>query len=156
MMARRKDGVTLSPPQASLDGLYHQILEEELNGLGSKVTPHDKERALATRIILQNGRQGFTHLQAEMGRPIILLFSVTAFVLLVACANIANLLLARSSKRKKEVAVRLAIGAGPRRLIRQWLTESVLLALLGGAAGMLFAVWLNAALIRFLPASLQV
>jgi putative ABC transport system permease protein len=156
MMARRKEGVTLSQAQASLDVLYHQILEEELNGLGPKVTPHDKERALATRIILQNGKQGFTHLQAEMGRPIILLFSVTAIVLLVACANIANLLLARSSKRKKEVAVRLAIGAGPRRLIRQWLTESVLLALLGGAAGMLFAVWLNAALMRFLPASLQV
>ena len=156
IMARRKEGVTVSQAQASLDVLYHQVLEEELNGLGSKVTAHDKERALSTRIVLQDGRQGFTHLQAEMGRPIILLFSVTAIVLLVACANIANLLLARSAKRKKEVAVRLAIGAGPRRLIRQWLTESVLLALLGGVAGMLFAVWLNAALMRFLPASLRV
>ena len=156
IMARRKEGVTVSQAQASLDVLYHQVLEEELDGLGSKVTAHDKERVLSTRIVLQSGRQGFAHLQAEMGRPIILLFGVAAIVLLVACANIANLLLARTAKRKKEVAVRLAIGAGPRRLIRQWLTESVLLALLGGAAGMLFAVWLNAALIRFLPASLRV
>jgi len=156
IMARRKAGVTLSQAQASTDVLYHQVLEEELNGLASKVTAHDKERALSTRIILQDGRQGFTHLQAEMGRSIILLFGVTAIVLFVACANIANLLLARSANRKKEVAVRLAIGAGPRRLIRQWLTESVLLSLLGGAVGMLFAVWLNGTLIRFLPASVRV
>jgi predicted permease len=156
IMARRMPGVTISQAQASIDVSYHQVLEEELNGLGSAVTRHDKQRALSSRIVLQNGRQGFTHLQAEMGRPLILLFCVTAIVLLVACANIANLLLARSSKRKKEVAVRLAIGAGPRRLIRQWLTESVLLALMGGVAGMLISVWLSAALIRFLPAALRV
>lgn len=156
IMARRKEGVTLPQAQASIDVLYHQVLEEELNGLGSKVTAHDKERVLSTRIILQDGKKGFAHLQAEMGRPIILLFSVTAMVLLVACANIANLLLARSANRKKEVAVRLAIGAGPRRLIRQWLTESVLLALLGGAAGLLFAAWLSGALIQFMPASARV
>ena len=156
IMARRRKGVTLPQAQASIDVLYHQVLEEELNGLGSNVTAHDRERILSTRIILQDGRKGFAHLQAEMGRPIILLFSVTGIVLLVACANIANLLLARSANRKKEVAVRLAIGAGPRRLIRQWLTESMLLALLGGAAGILFAVWVNAGLIRFMPASLRV
>src|SRR5215831_19141161 len=156
IMARRMPGVTIARAQAASDVLYHQVLEEELNGLGSKVSEHDKQRALSSRIVLQNGRQGFTHLQAEMGRPLILLFGVTAIVLLVACANIANLLLARSAKRKKEVAVRLAIGAGPRRLIRQWLTESVLLALLGGAAGILLGVWLSQGLIRFLPASVRV
>ena len=156
IMARRMPGVTIARAQAASDVLYHQVLEEELNGLGSKVSEHDKQRALSSRIVLQNGRQGFTHLQAEMGRPLILLFGVTAIVLLVACANIANLLLARSAKRKKEVAVRLAIGAGPRRLIRQWLTESVLLALLGGAAGILLGVWLSQGLLRFLPAALRI
>jgi putative ABC transport system permease protein len=156
IMARRLPGVTVLRAQASIDILYHQVLEEELNGLGSKVTAHDRQRARSSRMILQNGRQGFTHLQAEMERPLILLFSVTGIVLLVACANIANLLLARSAKRKKEVAVRLAIGAGPRRLIRQWLTESVLLGLLGGTSGMLFTVWITAGLIRFLPAPIRV
>jgi predicted permease len=156
IMARRMPGVTVSRAQASSDVLYHQVLEEELSGLGTRITEHDKQRVLSSRIILQNGRQGFTQLQAEMGRPLILLSGVTVIVLLVACANIANLLLARSAKRKKEVAVRLAIGAGPRRLIRQWLTESVLLALLGGTTGTLFAVWLSGGLIRFLPAAIRI
>lgn len=152
IMARRKPRVTVPQAQASTDVLYHQALEEELNTLGSKITAHDKERALSSRIVLEDGRRGFNHLRAEMQRPLILLFGVTAIVMLVACANIANLLLARSAKRQKEVAVRLAIGASPKRLIRQWLTESVLLGLLGGAAGILFAVWLKSGLIRFLPA----
>src|SRR5215469_2394778 len=156
MMARRMPGVTVSSAQASSDVLYHQVLEEELGGMGSKITEHDKQRVLSTHIFLQDGRHGFAHLQAQMERPLILLFSVTAIVLLVACANIANLLLARSAKRKKEVAVRLAIGASPKRLIRQWLTESVLLALLGAAVGMLFATWLNKGLIHFVPSAVRV
>ena len=156
IMARRMPEVTISSAQASGDVLYHQVLEEQLSGMGSKITEHDKQRVLSTHIFLQDGRHGFAHLQAQMERPLLLLFSVTAIVLLVACANIANLLLARSAKRKKEVAVRLAIGASPKRLIRQWLTESVLLALLGAAVGMLFTVWLSAGLIRFLPSAVRV
>src|SRR4029077_8231429 len=111
-----------------------------------------RERILSSHIRLDDGSQGFAHLRGEMQRPLMLMFSVTAMVLLVACANLATLLLARSAKRRKEVAVRLAIGAGPGRLIRQWLTESNLLGLLGGAVGILFAFWLKTGLIRFLPA----
>ena len=152
ILARRKQNVTSAQAQASTDVLYHQALEEQLNALGSSVKAHDRERALSSHIQLDDGSQGFAHLRGEMQRPLLLMFCVTAMVLLVACANLANLLLARSAKRRKEVAVRLAIGAGPSRLIRQWLTESVLLGLLGGAAGILFAFWLKTGLIRFLPA----
>jgi predicted permease len=155
IMARRKPEISVVQAQAATDVLYHQILEAQLNAFGSKATPHQKERALAVHILLADGRHGFAHLRAEMQRPIILLFTVTAIVLLVACANIANLLLARSAKRRGEVAVRLAIGAGPGRLVRQWLTESIVLGLLGGAAGIPFAAWLKAGLIRFLPTEVR-
>jgi predicted permease len=152
ILARRKPDIAVAQAQASTDVLYHQALEAQLNALGSSVNAHDRERTLASHIQLDNGSQGFAHLRGEMQRPLLLMFSVTAMVLLVACANLANLLLARSAKRRKEVAVRLAIGAGPRRLIRQWLTESILLGLLGGAAGIFVAFWLKTGLIRFVPA----
>jgi predicted permease len=152
ILARRKADVSVANAQAATEVLHHQALEEQMNGLGSSVNAHDRERILASHIQLDDGSQGFAHLRGEMQRPLVLMFSVTAIVLLVACANLANLLLARSANRRKEVAVRLAIGAGPGRLIRQWLTESILLGLLGGAAGVFFAFWLKTGLIRFIPA----
>jgi predicted permease len=152
LMARRKPEVTLAQAQASLDILYHQVLEEELQEQGSSVNAHDKAQRLSSRIQLEPGNQGFAHLRGEMERPLLLMFGVTGIVLLVACANLANLLLARNAKRKQEIAVRLAIGAGRGRLIRQWLTESLLLSILGGSAGVVVAYWAKTALIGFLPA----
>jgi predicted permease len=152
VLARRKLEVTVAQAQASLDILYHQVLGAELQELGASVNAHDKERALASRIQLAPGNQGFAHLRGEMERPLLLMFSVTSIVLLVACANLANLLLARNAKRKQEISVRLAIGAGRGRLIRQWLTESLLLSVLGGCAGIVVAYWAKTALLGFLPA----
>jgi predicted permease len=156
VMARRRHDVTTAQAQASLDILYHQELESELQELGSSVNAHDKERALGSRIQLQPGSQGFAHLREDLERPLLLLFCITCLVLLVACANLANLLLARNAKRRQEIAVRLAIGAGRSRLIRQWLTESLLLSVLGGLAGTAIALWAKTALIRLLPASSSV
>jgi predicted permease len=123
-----------------------------LQELGASINAHDKERALASRIQLAPGNQGFAHLRGEMERPLLLMFCVTGIVLLVACANLANLLLARNAKRKQEISVRLAIGAGRGRLIRQWLTESLLLSVLGGCAGIVVAYVAKTALLGFLPA----
>jgi predicted permease len=152
VLARRKPDVTVAQAQASLDILYHQVLAAELQELGASVNAHDQERALASRIELEPGNQGFAHLRGQMERPLLLMFCVTGIVLLVACANLANLLLARNAKRKQEISVRLAIGAGRGRLIRQWLTESLLLSVLGGCAGMVVAYWAKTALLGFLPA----
>src|SRR5580700_222734 len=155
VLARRKPEVSVAQAQASLDILYHQVLAAELQELGASVNAHDKERALASRIQLVPGNQGFAHLRGEMERPLLLMFCVTGIVLLVACANLANLLLARNAKRKQEISVRLAFGAGRGRLIRQWLTETVLLSLLGGCAGIVVAYWAKTALLGFLPAELS-
>jgi predicted permease len=152
VLARRKPEVTAAEAQASLDILYHQVLAAELEELGASVNAHDKERALASRIQLDPGNQGFAHLRGAMERPLLLMFCVTGIVLLVACANLANLLLARNAKRRQEISVRLAIGAGRGRLIRQWLTESLLLSVLGGCAGIVVAYWAKTGLLGFLPA----
>ncbi|MGB2645668.1 MAG: ABC transporter permease [Candidatus Acidiferrum sp.] len=153
ILARRKPGISVAQARASLDTLYHQVLTAEFQELGSGVNAHDRERVFANRIQLTPGNQGFAYLRGEMQRPLLLMFCVTAIVLLVACANLANLLLARNAKRKQEISVRLAIGAGRGRLIRQWLTESLLLSVLGGVAGVVVAYWVKTALIGFLPAN---
>jgi predicted permease len=155
VMARRRPDVSVAHAQASLDVIYHQVLAAELKEFGAQDSAHERERALASRIQLAPGNQGFAHLRTEMERPLLLMFGVTGIVLLVACANLANLLLARNAKRKQEISVRLAVGAGRGRLIRQWLTESLLLSVLGGCAGIAVAYWAKTALLGFLPADLR-
>src|SRR5437773_4890012 len=139
ILARRRPRVSALEAQAAVDVLYRQTLAEELSENSPNLTEHDRKRALGGRIELVAGEQGFAHLRAEMERPLLLLLIVTGIVLLVACANLANLLLARTERRKQEIAVRLAIGAGKGRLIRQWLTESFMLSAMGGFAGILLA-----------------
>jgi len=151
VMARRKDGVSFEQAQASLSVLYHQIREADAQQLGGKLTARDKDKFLARYIVLQPGGQGFQNLQREMRRSLLLLFGATCVVLLILCANLANLMMARATVRASESAVRLALGASRLRLLRQWLTEGLLLSLLGGVAGIFVAMWIKAGLMLFVP-----
>jgi predicted permease len=156
VMARRKADVSPEQAQASLSVLYEQIREVEAQQLPSTVSAAGKERFLAQQIALVPGDQGLRHLQTEMRTSLWLLFGATCAVLLILCANLANLMMARATVRAQETSVRLALGAGRLRLLRQWLTEGVVLAVIGGAAGVFIAFWIKAGLMAFIPLDYRV
>jgi predicted permease len=151
VMARRKDGVTLAQAESRLEVVYQQIRAGEAQQLPADTSATERQRFLATKIQLRDGSQGFQYLQREMKTPLLLLFGGTCIVLLILCANLANLMLARDAARDQEIAVRLALGAGRLRLLRQWLTEAILLSVLGAIAGVLVASWVKTALVAFMP-----
>lgn len=151
VIARRKPEVSFEQAQASLSVLYQQIRELEAQELAASARSFNRERFMSQRIGLVPGGQGLLYLQSQLGTSLWLLFGATCAVLLILCANLANLMMARATVRAPETAVRLALGAGRFRLLRQWLTEGVVLALLGGAVGVFIALWIKVGLVAFLP-----
>jgi predicted permease len=149
--ARRRPDVSPAQAQASLSLVYRQILESEAQQMSAAGTKFNREVFLSQRISAVPGDQGIRSLQVELRTSLLLLFAATCAVLLILCANLANLMMARATVRAQETAVRLALGAGRLRLLRQWLTEGVVLALLGGATGIFIALWIKAGLIAFIP-----
>jgi predicted permease len=155
LMARRRSDVSETQARAAADLLYRQLRESEAQQLPADSTAYDREEFLTRRIGLKPGAQGFQSLQSEMKTSLLLLLGATFAVLLILCANLANLMMARATVRAQEIAVRLALGAGRLRLLRQWLTEGLVLSLLGGAVGVFIALWLKAGLLAFIPADVR-
>ncbi len=140
VFARLKPGLSLAQAHAGLEPLYRAHLAEEAS-LQENMSEQTMARFLAKPIPMEDGRRGQSRVSEEAGGPLLLLFGVTAIVLLIACANIANLSLARSAARASEMAVRLSIGASRRHLLTQLLTESCLLAVVGGLVGLAVGRW---------------
>jgi predicted permease len=144
IMGRLQDGVTKAQAQSALDAIFRQFVTPEWHPAKDSEVPH---------FTLAEGNQGLPVFQQAFGRSLYMLMVAVALVLLIACANVAVLLLARATTRKKEISVRLAMGASRSRLVRQLLTESVLMSILGGLQGLLFADWGTRALLALIADS---
>jgi predicted permease len=146
LMGRLQPGVTSERARASLEGVFQlSVLEHRtarVQGPGQPPLPPLEPKDYP-RLAVDSGSQGEMDVRRRFAPQLYLLFGVVALVLLIACANVANLVLVRASSRQKEIAVRLAMGAGRWRLIRLLLTESVLLSVLGSAVGIIFASWIK-------------
>ncbi len=137
LAGRLKAGVTREAAQTAMDTLATQVRDSWMPESDRKLPFNER------RILLVAAGQGLSSLRNEIGKPLLMLFGIVGLILLIACANVANLSLARAASRRKEIAVRLALGASRARIVRQLLIESVMLAAAGGAAGLLVAPWLT-------------
>jgi predicted permease len=149
--ARLKPGVSLDQARTALNVPYHQIVNDVEAPLQQGMSDQTMTRFKTKQLLMEDGWRGQSSIHGEARTPLLLLLGVTALVLLIACANIANLLLARAAGRSSEMAIRLSIGASRIQLITQLLVESCVLAILGGAAGMLVARWTIDLIASILP-----
>jgi predicted permease len=152
VFGRLAEGVDIEQAAVAINRPYRAILNEVEAPLQEEMSAATMERFRSKQITLEPGTRGQSGLHSEARAPILMLLGITGIVLLIACANIANLLLARGAHRAQEMAIRGSLGASRTHLFNQLITESVVLALLGGVASLLVASWTMALIGSFLPA----
>jgi predicted permease len=153
MFARMKPGYSVESARASLQPLFYQVLQDDLGQPQmSKISQYNREQFLKRQVRVVPAATGYSQMRESFSTALIVLMCMVGLVLLIACFNVANLLIARAIARQKEIAVRLAVGASKAQLVRQLLVESIVLSVTGGLIGILLSVWTIRGLLSFLPA----
>lgn len=150
VLGRLKPGVSREQAEARIAPLYRGLLDADVP-LQQRLSPEAQQRFVNKKLLVEDGARGRTVFQRDARAPLLMLMGMVGLVLLIACANVAGLLVARGAARRKEIALRQALGASRFRLVRQLLVESVLLSSAGGAFGLLVAVWTLSGLLPLLP-----
>jgi len=157
VLGRLKPRISIPQAHAQLEPLFQQALES-LRGEMARWPAHDREAFLAQKLIINRAATGTSGLRWEYweySNTLKILLGMTALVLLISCGNLAALLVTRSIARIQEIGIRMAIGAGRGRIVRQLLTENLLWALLGGMGGLLVAIWGHQLILKFLLVNAQ-
>ena len=152
IIGRLKPGLSPAQAEQALAPIYRRILEEEVPLL--KSSPEMQQRFVERQMLMEPGSRGRPILQRGAKEPLLVLMGMVGLVLLISCANVANLLMARGAARQREIAIRMAVGAGRWRLVRQFLVESLTLSVIGGAVGLLVASWTISLLVGSIPESI--
>jgi predicted permease len=152
VFGRLRPGVSIEQARSQLNVQYHAIVNDVEAALQKGMSDQTLARFRAKQVLVEDGARGQSSMDTQASTPLKLLLGVTALVLIIACANIANLLLARAAARSSEMAIRLSIGASRWQLVLQLLTEAVVLSLAGGIAGILVAKWTLDLILSLLPA----
>ena len=143
VLARLAPGASVEQAEAELRVVFAAFVRAQAEGAAEK----DRPAILRQRAVAVAAPDGFNPVRYEVARPLLILAGIVAVILLLACVNVSGLLLARAAARQREISIRLAIGAGRGRLLRQFLTESLVLAVLGGTAGLAIAGWFGSTLL---------
>jgi predicted permease len=151
VFARLKPGVSIDQARSEINTVYHGIIDDVEAPLQQGMSDQTMTRFKAKELTLEPGKLGQSSIHRDARTPLLLLFSITGLVLLIACANIANLLLARGAARGQEIAIRASIGASRWQLLTQLLVESLILAIVGGVASLFVAHWTLALIVSMLP-----
>jgi len=150
VFGRLKPGIDHEQAQAALAPLFASLVEYDLTQMG-QLDEYGREQFKKSRLTVEPGALGVSRLHRQARVPLWTLMGMVGLLLLIGCANVANLMIARASSRRKEIAVRLALGAGRGQIIRQLMTESLLLASLGGALAVVVASWATSFIIQSIP-----